>query len=79
MSGSTAANCDKETDPSVGDRSGEPQELSRVERQNLRFVGRLQSQGANFLFVDGSVQPISNTIVPQVWWALGTKAGGESF
>jgi prepilin-type processing-associated H-X9-DG protein len=34
-------------------------------------------QGANFLFVDGSVQQINDTINPQVWWALGTKAGGE--
>ena len=34
-------------------------------------------QGANFLFVDGSVQQINNTINPQVWWALGTKAGDE--
>jgi prepilin-type N-terminal cleavage/methylation domain-containing protein/prepilin-type processing-associated H-X9-DG protein len=34
--------------------------------------------GANFLFVDGSVQQISNTIDPSVWRALGTRAGGES-
>jgi prepilin-type N-terminal cleavage/methylation domain-containing protein/prepilin-type processing-associated H-X9-DG protein len=34
-------------------------------------------QGANFLFVDGSVQQINDTIDPAVWRALGTKAGGE--
>jgi prepilin-type N-terminal cleavage/methylation domain-containing protein/prepilin-type processing-associated H-X9-DG protein len=34
-------------------------------------------QGVNFLFVDGSVHIIANTIDPQLWWALGTRAGGE--
>jgi prepilin-type N-terminal cleavage/methylation domain-containing protein/prepilin-type processing-associated H-X9-DG protein len=34
--------------------------------------------GANFLFVDGSVQQINDTIDPAVWRALGTRAGGES-
>jgi prepilin-type N-terminal cleavage/methylation domain-containing protein/prepilin-type processing-associated H-X9-DG protein len=35
------------------------------------------TQGANFLFVDGSVQMIGNNIDPTVWWALGTRAGKE--
>jgi prepilin-type N-terminal cleavage/methylation domain-containing protein/prepilin-type processing-associated H-X9-DG protein len=34
-------------------------------------------QGVNFLFVDGSVRNINNSISPPVWWALGTRAGGE--
>ena len=34
-------------------------------------------QGANFLFVDGSVHQINDTVDPKVWWGLGTKAGGE--
>lgn len=33
--------------------------------------------GVNFLFVDGSVRNINDTINPVVWWALGTKAGNE--
>ncbi len=35
-------------------------------------------QGANFLMVDGSVRQIGNFISPPVYWALGTRAGGES-
>jgi prepilin-type N-terminal cleavage/methylation domain-containing protein/prepilin-type processing-associated H-X9-DG protein len=34
--------------------------------------------GANFLMVDGSVRQINDTINPPIWWALGTKAGGET-
>lgn len=33
--------------------------------------------GANFLFADGSVHPIRNTINPAVWNSLATRAGGE--
>lgn len=35
------------------------------------------AQGVNFLFADGSVRSVSNTIVPFVWAALGTRSGGE--
>lgn len=33
--------------------------------------------GVNFLLVDGSVRNINNAISPTLWWALGTRAGGE--
>jgi prepilin-type N-terminal cleavage/methylation domain-containing protein/prepilin-type processing-associated H-X9-DG protein len=33
--------------------------------------------GVNAGFLDGSVHFIKNTISPQTWWALATKAGGE--
>jgi prepilin-type N-terminal cleavage/methylation domain-containing protein/prepilin-type processing-associated H-X9-DG protein len=34
--------------------------------------------GVNFLFADGHVQSINNTIDPVIWVALGTIAGGEA-
>jgi prepilin-type N-terminal cleavage/methylation domain-containing protein/prepilin-type processing-associated H-X9-DG protein len=33
--------------------------------------------GVNFLFVDGSVRNINDSISPPVWWALGKRTGGE--
>ena len=35
------------------------------------------SGGVNNAFADGSVRYIKNSVAPQTWWALGTKAGGE--
>jgi prepilin-type processing-associated H-X9-DG protein len=35
------------------------------------------SQGVNFLFGDGSVRSISNTISPLAWVGLATRSGGE--
>jgi prepilin-type processing-associated H-X9-DG protein len=37
----------------------------------------MHPQGVNFLFVDGSVRQINNTINPLIYGALGTRAGGE--
>ncbi len=36
------------------------------------------SNGVNFLFVDGSVRTINDSINPVVWFAIATHAGGES-
>src|SRR2546421_30441 len=46
--------------------------LDHVEDTNSRHP-----QGVNFLFGDGSVRVIQNTIRPVLWEALGTRAGGE--
>jgi prepilin-type processing-associated H-X9-DG protein len=34
--------------------------------------------GVNFLFMDGSVRSMGNSTTPSVWWAVGTRAGGEA-
>src|SRR5207253_5813972 len=34
--------------------------------------------GVNFLFGDGSVRCINNEINPELWAAIGTRAGGET-
>jgi prepilin-type processing-associated H-X9-DG protein len=31
----------------------------------------------NLLLCDGSVRSVQNSVSPQVWWSLGTIAGGE--
>ncbi len=33
--------------------------------------------GVNVLFADGSVRFVKNSIAMTVWWAIGTRAGGE--
>jgi prepilin-type N-terminal cleavage/methylation domain-containing protein/prepilin-type processing-associated H-X9-DG protein len=35
------------------------------------------SGGVNVLFADGSTRFVKNSVSPQTWWALGTRAGGE--
>ena len=35
------------------------------------------SGGVNVLFLDGSVRGVKSTVSLPVWWALGTRAGGE--
>ncbi|SIO36101.1 prepilin-type N-terminal cleavage/methylation domain-containing protein/prepilin-type processing-associated H-X9-DG domain-containing protein [Singulisphaera sp. GP187] len=40
-------------------------------------AGSRHSGGVNVCFGDGHVQFIKQTVNLQVWWALGTKAGGE--
>ena len=47
--------------------------LDHVEDSNSRHP-----MGVQFLFGDGSVHPIQNTIRPALWVALGTRAGGEA-
>jgi prepilin-type processing-associated H-X9-DG protein len=44
---------------------------------HVEDANSLHALGVNFLFVDGSVRPIQNTIKPATWVALGTRAGNE--
>jgi prepilin-type processing-associated H-X9-DG protein len=46
--------------------------LDHVEDSNSNH-----SHGVNFLFGDGSVRSISNTISPAVWVGITTRSGGE--
>lgn len=39
----------------------------------------LHAQGVNFLFADGSVRKINNTIDPKIWEVIGTRAGNEPY
>ncbi|MFI5454444.1 MAG: DUF1559 domain-containing protein [Isosphaerales bacterium] len=34
--------------------------------------------GVNICFTDGSVRFVKDSVGPQTWWAIGTKAGGET-
>ena len=33
--------------------------------------------GVNVLFADGSTRFVKSSVSPQVWWAVGSRAGGE--
>jgi prepilin-type N-terminal cleavage/methylation domain-containing protein/prepilin-type processing-associated H-X9-DG protein len=41
--------------------------------------GSWHATGANFVFADGSVRVITNTVPGAVWEAMGTRAGGEPY
>ena len=35
------------------------------------------SRHVNMLFLDGAVHQVKDSVQPEVWWAIGSKAGGE--
>ncbi len=62
------------------DDAGQPIANPRVPNNDLGHVedsNSMHPQGVNIMFADGSVQSINNDIDPDVWVALGTRAGGE--
>lgn len=61
--------------------TGGPGEEPHTPNNTINHVDDFWSQhpqGANFLFVDGSVHMINDRIDGNVWWALGTRAGLET-
>jgi prepilin-type N-terminal cleavage/methylation domain-containing protein/prepilin-type processing-associated H-X9-DG protein len=62
----------------TGDASDVPPHTPNSLVNHVDDFWSMHPQGVNFLFVDGSVQNINNTISPPLWWALGTRAGGET-
>jgi prepilin-type N-terminal cleavage/methylation domain-containing protein/prepilin-type processing-associated H-X9-DG protein len=45
---------------------------------HVEDTNSMHMQGVNFLFGDGSVRIIQNTISPSVWVGITTRAGGEA-
>jgi prepilin-type processing-associated H-X9-DG protein len=56
----------------------DPTWLSYVGPYGSPTANSLHSGGVNLCLADGSVRFIKSTISPQTWWALGTRAGGET-
>lgn len=61
----------------TGDASDVPPHTPNSPVNHVDDFWSRHTQGVNFLFVDGSVRGINNSINPAAWRALGTRAGGE--
>jgi prepilin-type N-terminal cleavage/methylation domain-containing protein/prepilin-type processing-associated H-X9-DG protein len=62
----------------TGDASDVPPHTPNSPVAHVDDFWSLHTTGVNFLMVDGSVRSINDSINPVVWWALGTRAGGEA-
>ena len=62
----------------TGDASDVPPHTPNSPVNHVDDFWSRHPQGVNFLYVDGSVHMIADTIDPPVYWALGTRAGGEN-
>jgi prepilin-type N-terminal cleavage/methylation domain-containing protein/prepilin-type processing-associated H-X9-DG protein len=61
----------------TGDASDVPPHTPNSPVNHVDDFWSRHALGVNFLLCDGSVTSINNNINPMVWWALGTRAGGE--
>ncbi|WP_435011276.1 DUF1559 domain-containing protein [Tundrisphaera lichenicola] len=48
-----------------------------ADHSNITNANSNHPGGANVLMGDGSVKFIKSTLQPNIWWALGTRSGGE--
>lgn len=62
----------------TGDGSDVPAHTPNSQVNHVDDFWSRHATGVNFLFVDGSVRNINDQINPIVWWALGTRSGGEA-
>jgi prepilin-type N-terminal cleavage/methylation domain-containing protein/prepilin-type processing-associated H-X9-DG protein len=62
----------------TGDASDVPPHTPNSPVNHVDDFWSFHPLGVHFLFVDGSVRVINDTISPPVYWALGTRAGGET-
>jgi len=46
--------------------------------RNLMAAGSNHPGSVNVALADGSVRNVAETVLPEVWWALGTRNGGEA-
>ena len=57
-------------------------EHSKIDSWGMDIYGTaspnsLHPGGVNVGFADGSVRFIKDSVSPQTWWAIGTRASGE--
>jgi prepilin-type N-terminal cleavage/methylation domain-containing protein/prepilin-type processing-associated H-X9-DG protein len=62
----------------TGDKSDVPPHTPNSPVNHVDDFWSRHIQGVNFLFGDGSVHVIDDRIDPVAYWALGTRAGGET-
>ena len=47
------------------------------DHSNITNANSNHPGGANVVMADGSVRFVKSTLATNIWWALGTRAGGE--
>jgi prepilin-type N-terminal cleavage/methylation domain-containing protein/prepilin-type processing-associated H-X9-DG protein len=61
----------------TGNARDNPPHAPDLPLRHVQDFGAMHTGVCNLLFADGAVHAVSRAINPHVWWALGTRAGGE--